>query len=272
MGGSLVSTAWMRVLVALCVVLAWGGVVAAAPADQADPNAPSPTPQQPRRAPDFFFGEPRGSLGIRANWVFARAGSDLFDFVRQQLTINKGDFDSPAFALDVGIPISPRVDVLVGFDFSNVHTSSEYRDFVDNNRQPITQDTELREAGVSGSVRIALTPRGRSISRLAWIPRRATPYGGAGGGYLWYRFQQRGDFIDVFSPRRAIFSDTLTSQGWAPSAHVFGGVDVQLYRRLFGTVEGRYVWASARLDRSFEGFDPIDLAGARFGVGINVLF
>ena len=254
---------------AFCVLLVTAGVATAYAAEQDGPSTVQP---QPRPAPDFLFGEPKGTIGIRTSWVLPRVGSDLFDFVQQQLTIDEGDFNSPAFAFDVGVAVTPRVDVVIGFEFSNARTSSEYRDFVDNNRQPITQDTELREAGLSGSVRIALTPRGRSVSRLAWIPRRTTPYAGAGGGYLWYRFQQRGDFIDVLNPRRAIFNDTLTSQGWAPSAHVFGGVDVRLYRRLFATVEGRYLWASARLERSFEGFDPIDLTGARLGAGINVLF
>jgi hypothetical protein len=254
---------------AFCVLLIPGSVAGAAADDQ---NARSTVQSQPRPAPDFLFGEPRASIGIRASWVFARAGSDLFDFIQNQLTIDKGDFDAPAVAIDAGFAVSPRVDVLVGFEFSNARTSSEYREFVDNNRQPITQDTELREANVSGSVRIALTPRGRSVGRLAWIPRRATPYLGAGGGYLWYRFRQQGDFVDVFNPRRPVFRDTLTSEGWTPSAHVFGGVDIRLYRRLFAAVEGRYLWASAQLERSFEGFDPIDLAGARFATGINVLF
>jgi hypothetical protein len=260
---------WKKCVAAFCVLLVTGGVATAAPADQ---DIPSPVQSQPRPAPDFLFGEPRGSFGFRVSRVLARTGSDLFDFIQKQLTIDEGDFDSPDVAFDVGFAVSPRVEVILGFEFSQVVTSSEYRDFVDSNRQPITQDTSLFEAIASGSVRIALIPRGRRISRLAWIPRRATPYVGAGGGYLWYRFRQRGDFIDVFSPRLAIFSDTLTSQGWAPTAHVLGGVDVRLYRRLFATVEGRYLWASARLERSFEGFDPIDLAGARLGAGINVLF
>ena len=257
------------VRIALCLVFAWGGVAAAGAADQ---NDPSPVPPQTRSAPDFLFGEPRGSIGVRAGWVFARAGSDLFAFLQKQLTIDTRDFNSPAVAVDVGFAASPRMEVLVGFEFSDARTTSEYRDFVDNNRQPITQETELREANVSGSVRIALVPRGRSVSRLAWVPRRATPYVGAGGGLLWYRLEQRGDFIDVFAQRRAVFSDTLTSQGWTPSAHAFGGVDVRLYRRLFAAVEGRYLWASAPLERSFDGFDPIDLAGFRLTAGINVLF
>jgi hypothetical protein len=260
---------WKKCFAAFFVLLLSGSV---APARAADQDVPAAVRSQPRPAPDFLFGEPRGSIGFRASWLFARARSDLFDFIQQQLTVDAGDFDTPAVAADVGIAISPRVDAVIGFEFSNVRTSSEYRDFVDNNRQPITQDTELREAGVNGSIRIALTPRGRSVGRLAWIPRRATPYAGAGGGYLWYRFRQRGDFVDVFSPRRTVFSDTLMSQGWTPSAHMFGGVDVRIYQRLFGTVEGRYLWASAPLERSFEGFDPIDLAGARLAAGINFLF
>lgn len=258
-----------RVFTATCLVLACGGVAAAAAADQ---NTPSPPPQRTRPAPDFLFGPPHGSIGARASWVFARAGSELFEFIQEQLTIDKGDFNAPAFAVDVAVAVSPRLEAVFGFEFSDAKVRSEYRDFVDNNRQPITQQTELREANLSGSVRIALTPRGQGVSRLAWIPRRIVPWIGGGGGMLWYRFQQDGDFVDVFSPQRRIFSDTLMSRGWTPSVHVFGGVDVRIARRLFVATEGRYLWASAPLQRSYEGFDPIDLAGFRLATGINLLF
>lgn len=256
------------VLLALGFALAWGGVAAGAP----DRNNASAAPPQTRPAPDFLFGEPRGSIGVRGSWVFARAGGDLFEFLQKQLTIAEGDFDAPAVAVDVGLAVAPRADVLFGFEFIDAGTRSEYRAYVDSNRRPITQETALREANLSGSVRIALMSRGRRVSRLAWIPRRATPYAGAGGGLLWYRFQQQGDFIDVFNPRLTVFTDRLTSQGWTPSAHAFGGVDVRLSRRLFLAIEGRYLWASASLERSFEGFDPIDLAGLRMTAGVNVLF
>lgn len=257
------------VLPVLLLLLAPVGA-AAVRAEQS--NAPAAGNPQRSGAPDFLFGEPRGSLGLRASWVFARAGSDLFDFVQRQLTIDEGDFDAPAVAVDVGVALSPRIDAVFGFEFSRAHVASEYRDFVDNNRQPITQDTELRQINLTGSVRVPLTPRGRSVSRLAWVPRRATPYVGAGGGALWYRFDQRGDFVDVFNPRRTIFSDRLTSQGWTPSAHALAGVDVLLYRRLCASIEGRYLWSSAELQRSFDGFEPIDLAGFRLAAGVNVLF
>ena len=52
----------------------------------------------------------------------------------------------------------------------------------------------------------------------------------------------------------------------------FGGVDIRLSRILFMTLEGRYVWASAKLGRDFQDFDPIDLAGFRLSAGVSVMF
>jgi hypothetical protein len=231
-----------------------------------------PAAAQDRPTPDFLFAEPRGAIGIRGSWVFARAGSEIFDFVRTHLTIDQGAFDAPGIATDVAIRVAPRIDVVGGFEFSQASTLSEYRAFVDNNRQPIEQTTRLRTANLSGSVRLALAPRGTAVSRLAWIPSRVAPYAGAGGGMLWYQFTQTGDFIDVQSSNLAVFSDVLTSAGWTPSAHVFGGVDVRVHRRMFVAMEGRYLWASATLQRQFQGFDPIDLTGLRVSAGINVLF
>ena len=236
--------------------------------------APAAVAQQPasRATPDFLFSEPRGTIGVRGSWVLASAGSDLFDFVRTHLTVDRRAFDAPGVAADVAFAVTRQVDVAAGFEFSQASAPSEYRAFVDNDRRPIEQTTRLRAANVSGGVRLALLPRGTAVSRLAWIPRRVVPYVGAGGGMLWYQFTQIGDFIDVRSPNLTVFSDILTSKGWTPSAHALGGVDVRVHRRMFVTVESRYLWAAATLQQPFEGFDPIDLAGLRVSAGINVLF
>lgn len=234
--------------------------------------AAAPASAQGRATPDFLFGEPRGSVGIRGSWVFARAESEIFDFVRTHLTLDEGAFDAPGVAADVAFAVTPRIDAVAGFEFSQTTTPSEYRAFVDNDRQPIEQTTRLRTANLTSSIRVALVPRGAAVSRLAWIPRRVSPYVGAGGGMVWYEFTQAGDFIDVRSRSLAVFSDLITSRGWTPSAHAMGGVDVRVHRRTFVTVEGRYLWAAAALQRPFEGFDPIDLAGLRVSAGITVLF
>lgn len=253
----------MRV-VTLCLVSTLVAAIPAAAQDQGPPR------QHPGSTRDFLFGRPHGSLSLRGSWVFARAGSDLFDFVTDQLTLESNDFNGPAIGVEFGIAIAPRVEALAGVEWSRSSAPSEYRAYVDNNNLPIAQETRLKNVHVSGSVKIPLTPRGRSVSRLAWIPRGVTPYVGAGGGAVHYDFLQTGDFVDFVD--LSVFTDVFQSKGWAPSAHVFGGVDLQLYRILFLQVEGRYLWSSGTLGRDFIDFDPIDLAGFRTTAGVSVLF
>ena len=226
--------------------------------------------QQPQSPPDFLFGRSRGSVGVRGGWLFERAGSDLFQFVQDELTVDKNDFNAPTFAVDVGVALSSRADALFGFEFGSASTNSEYRAYVDNNRLPINQSTRLRQVNLTGGLKLALTPRGHEVSRLAWIPSTITPYLGGGGGALWYEFHQTGDFVDFLD--LSVFTDTFRSSGWTPSAHVFGGVDVKVSRRLFLTGEGRYLWSRAELGRDFSGFEPLDLTGFKVTVGINYIF
>jgi hypothetical protein len=93
---------------------------------------------------------------------------------------------------------------------------------------------------------------------------------GGGAGAVHYDFIQVGDFVDFVD--LSVFSDVFQSKGWAPSAHAFGGVDVQVYRRMIVQLEGRYEWAAGALDRDFIDFDPIDLTGFRTTVGVSLLF
>src|SRR5438552_2647831 len=138
-------------------------------------GVPSVAAAQSGDTPDFLFGRPRASIGLRGSWQFARAGSDLFRFVEENLTIDRKDFNAPSVAADLGIRVTERIDAVFGVDVSQKSIASEYRHLVDNNRQPITQSTRLREVNLGGSVRVALTPRGRGISRFAWIPARGVP-------------------------------------------------------------------------------------------------
>jgi hypothetical protein len=246
--------------------LVWWPAPAAA---QIPTSQPSGSFQAPS-SPDFMLGRPRASLGIRGEWVFASAGSDIFDFVTQQLTLEKSSFNAPGFGAELSINVTPRVDVVAGFDIAKSSTPSEYRAFVDNRNLPIQQETSLRQSNLFGSIKFAVIPRGRTISRFAWIPSTIVPYVGGGGGLTNYDFKQIGDFVD-FSDNR-VFAESFRSHGWAPTAHVFGGTDIQVYKRVFLSLEGRYVWAKAKLDADFIDFDPMDLGGFRFGAGFHVMF
>ncbi len=69
-----------------------------------------------------------------------------------------------------------------------------------------------------------------------------------------------------------VFTDTFRSSGWTPTAHVFGGVDVRVYKRLYLSGEGRYLWSNGSPDSDFIDFDPIDLAGFKATVGLHYMF
>ncbi len=218
----------------------------------------------------FLFRPPNGSVSIRTGVDRANAGSDLFTFVTDQLTVNRNDFNAVTVALDVDYRLSRRVDVVFGFGTSRTVTKSEFRNWVDNNRQPIEQTTEFTRVPLTASVKAYLMPTGRSIGHFAWIPARIAPYVGAGGGAMWYRFQQQGDFI-AFDTLK-VFTDSFDSNGWTPTAHGLGGVEISLGSRLAIATEARYEWARAHLGRDFSGFDRIDLSGVSFTSGVLIRY
>ena len=254
----------LRILPCVAVahlVLSSGIALAQAAAEQ--------TIQAPTRQ-DFLFGRPRGWVGARGTWLMPRADGDLFMFVRDQLTIERNDFSTPAIEGELGFAITPRLSGAAGVEFSRQTVGSEYRRFIDNFGLPIHQTTALSQTNISGSVRFHLREQGRSISRLAFVPRSVLPYLGAGAGVLYYEFVQRGDFVDFVTLR--VFPDVFRSEGWAPSAHVFGGTDFRVWRGVLVGIEGRYVWSHSGLDSDFVGFDGIDLDGFRMSSGLRIMF
>ena len=221
--------------------------------------------------PDFMLGRPRATIGVRGSLLVASANSDIYDFVTDILAIEKSDFNTGSFAFEAGYSVTPRLDIIGTIDVNGVNQPSDYRDWEDNRGLPIQQTTELKQKNFTASAKFSLLPRGRAISRLAWIPRTFMPYVGAGAGYGNYEFRQAGDFVDFDNGNR-VFTDTFTSRGWAPTFHVLGGTDIRVYRHLLLSLDARYSWQKATLGTDFIDFEPIDLGGFRFGAGIHVAF
>ena len=137
-------------------------------------------------------------------------------------------------------------------------------------QQPIQQSTEFQRLPVTGSIKAYLAKPGRSIGHFAWIPSRYAPFVGGGGGIMWYRFRQAGDFIDFATFK--VFPDTFNSDGWAPTLNGFVGTDVSLNPRFAVTIEGRYEWAHKDLSPDFARFQPIDLSGFALTAGFVIRY
>lgn len=231
---------------------------------------PEPQGQSPGTTGGFAFGEPRGFFLIKGGLYLPRGDSDIFAFNEENLTLDSSSYRSGLFGMDVGISLNSRVDLVFGFEYSSTSPFSEFREFVDEFDAPIVQQTRLRLAPLSASVRFNLVERGRAIGSYAWIPSGAVPYVGGGAAIMWWRYEQFGDFVDFND--FTIFTEQFQTQGWEPSLHVFGGVDVSISPQLALNFEARYSWAEGQLAPAFVGFEPIDLAGLRATIGASFRF
>jgi hypothetical protein len=228
-------------------------------------------PAQAQDAGDgFLFKPPSGTITIRGGLDRANAGSDLFSFVTSELTLAKSDFLAGTVAFDVAVRVKPRAELAFSLGISRSTSPSEFRHWEDNNNQPIEQTTTFVRVPLTASLKMYLAGPGRAIGHFAWIPSRYAPYVGAGGGVMWYRFRQAGDFIDFTTTN--VFTDSFDSTGWAPTVQAFAGTDVSLTPRFALTGEIRYQWAKAALGQDYAGFDRIDLSGLSATGGISIRY
>ena len=236
--------------------------------ESADPPASSAVPQD--RPSGFHLGSPRVFIGGHAGMDFPRAGSDLFSMVTRELTLEKSDFRSPAVGFDFGVPFKSRFAAVISWEYARTSPASESRNYVDSNGLPIRQTTTFTQMPITGTLRYYPRKMGETVGSYAWVPTRILPYVGGGGGVIWYKFHQEGDFVD--SSTLDIFSSTFDSNGLAATAHVATGVDIALTWRIIANVEARYSWAHANLSSDFSNFQPIDLAGMRIIGGLCFRF
>lgn len=218
--------------------------------------------------PDFLFGRPSVTVGIHGGWTMLSESSEIFRFVREELTVERGAFDSFTVGGEVSWRWTERLDVSATLGYADASVRSEFRDWVDLDDRPIEQTTERSRLPLTVSVKGYLFERGRRISPLAWVPGRWSPYVGAGVGILWYDFTQHGAFVDFET--LDIFEDRFTSEGSTLAAHVLAGVQVSLSRRVVARAEYRHSGASAELSGDFVGFEPVDLGGGQLTVGLAV--
>jgi len=230
----------------------------------------------------FLFKAPVGSFAIRGGLAVPGASGALFGDMRDRLTLGRGAFNGLAVGTDLAFRLTPRFDLAFSADYAGSSTGSEFRGFsetVDGQEVPVRQTTTFRRVPLTASLRAYLLPRGRSIGQLAWMPEKFAPFVGIGGGATYYKFEQKGDFVDFqANPDGSydIFTDDLVSSGWAPTAHGLVGFDVSLSPRFAFTTQGRYTVGRGRVNGTDYGgpggYDRIDLSGFTATAGFYVRF
>lgn len=232
----------------------------------------APTAIAAQEGPGFLFRTPRLSIGARIGLDAPRAGSGIFDFLQDTLTVGQGDLNTVNVGALIAFRATERFDVALDFGVANSTTTSEYRYWVGVDDLPIAQTTEFRRVPFSVSGKYYVMERGRSLSRFVWVPAQWAPWVGGGVGVTAYRFEVTGEFLGEGTPDdRPIFNDRLFSDGTAATAHVMGGVDVSLTPRFFLTTEARYSWGRTDMGVDFQGYD-IDLSGFRATLGVSARF
>jgi outer membrane protein W len=218
----------------------------------------------------FYFAQPRFQVSLHGGFAHANAGSRIFSFATQQLTLNRNDFSGLAGSLEYAARVSPTADVTFEAGYSGTTNRSEFRDWVDQDALPIEQTTQFMRVPVTLGLKVYPLARGRLIGQLAWIPSRVVPYIGAGVGMMKYQFDQQGDFIDYADLH--VFSDHFVASAWTPMAQASAGADVSLGMRFGVTTSVKQVWAKGQLNDSFVGFDKIDLSGLTATAGLFIRF
>jgi hypothetical protein len=227
-------------------------------------------PARAQTGEGFLFATPVGTVSIRAGLSRPAGKSEIFSFVKQQLTLDAGRFRALDIGFDVGLFHSPRILWTLGASIAGRGAESEFRDYVGEDDLPIVQTTRLVRVPITAGVRLNLLSPGQAVGTMAWIPSKVVPYLGVGAGLMIYSFTQEGEFVDFET--LDIYEDRFESSGTAPVAQASAGLDISVTPRFGLTTEGRYSWASAKMNRDFVGFDRIDLSGLSVTAGISVRF
>ena len=218
----------------------------------------------------FLFRWPAGSYRIWTGYDRALANSPIFAFVTDTFTLSKSSFGAYTVGGDLTLRLAPRLELMFSAAWAGSQAGSEYRHWMDNSNQPIRQTTTLDRVPLTMSLKWYLDSPGHSIGHFAWVPATVAPFVGLGGGLMWYRFRQYGDFIDFADS--SVASDTFESDRWTGTLQAFAGLDVALGPRYILTGRAQYTWARSVLGSDFVGPNSVDLSGLSLTVGVGVRF
>ncbi len=215
---------------------------------------------------------PRGrhSAPDTANQVRFRVGefrpdgdSRFWDETFDAFTGSASGLDDTLFGLDWRHRIGDTaLDVEVSLATYDGKTTVAYRDYLDASGYEIRHLEQLELEPLT--VAVVAYPFGRD--------RAIRPYVGAGAGFYWWRYRERGDFIDFSVDPPEVFNDRYVSDGTALGWFLEAGVDVAVSDNWSLFVDARWHDVDDELDDDLAGFGTIDLSGNEVSLGVAFHF
>jgi hypothetical protein len=219
---------------------------------------------------DFLFSQPAGSIAFRLGYLGSDANSDVFDFSQERFNVHKRDFGGVNGEVELAFALYRGFEMSVAGGYSVASKRSMYKDWVDNDDQPIEQTTQFRRAPVTINLRYNLAKPVQPIGSFAFIPNRFTPYVGVGTGLVAHKFQQTGDFIDFED--MSVFFHRYESTGVSSLVQAMAGFTYAANARMGLDTQLKYVRSSAPMGMQWRGFDNIDLSGVALTTGMHIRF
>jgi hypothetical protein len=221
-------------------------------------------------------GKTHGFINFRMGVNFPNAAGEQFGQITNQLTLEKKDFRAGTYGFDIGAAFKSHYALAFGWEYSSASPASEFRHFVEDNGNPITQTTHFRQMPITATFRYYPGKMGEEVGSYIWMPARIAPYIAVGGGFMYYSISQKGDFVNTnpSSPNYlAILEGDLKSSGIVPAGHLAAGFDISISSRFFANFEARYTFAHAHLSQDFSTIkEAMDLKGLKTTGSIGVRF
>ena len=173
-------------------------------------------------------------------------------------TLDASDFEEFSLGFSYVHSVLNWLEVGFNIDIFEETVRSEYRDFEDQDGSSILHDSSLSLVPMTVDVRFLPTGRYRIRPGGRHIVR-PTFYLGAGAGFVFWEYEEFGDFLDfTFDPPEIFGPELFTDDGVVLEVHGLAGVEIQIcsFHCLGYVGEGKSITVQRpgkNLDRDFGG-------------------
>ena len=229
---------------------------------------------------------------FKVGYFIPRAQSDLWDVEFENMDFTKTDFYSTNFGFNYEYFLSREISLALSIDSYSRKKVGVYRDFVglsfEEGDFAFPNDFE-GDFLISHVFDVSITPIQFSVKLTpAGRKGRFIPYIGGGAGIYFWSVRLQGNIIDfddewiyededyivdIYPVEGALLrEDNKVKVGF----HALGGVMFPIANRISIEAEFKYNFASGELGKDpyegFQGFEPFDLGGYQFSIGLNYWF